>query len=80
VALLGAIKSLLEVAMQEITLNPAPMTDAELQAGIEQMLQEMRALNRQIEADRQRATSYREHQQSTMTEVRAMLSQLRSAS
>lgn len=66
--------------MQEITLNPASMTDAEMQAGIEQMLQEMRVLNSQIEADRKRATNYMEHQQETMTEVRQMLLQMRSAS
>ena len=66
--------------MQEITLNSASMTDTELQMGIEQMLQEMRALNSQIEADRQRATSYMEHQQATIAEVRQMLSQMRSGS
>lgn len=44
------------------------------------MLREMRVLNSQIEADRQRAASYMEHQQATMTEVRQMLSQMRSGS
>jgi len=66
--------------MQETTLNPALMSEGELQTGIERMLQEMHTLNQQIEIDRERAASYREHQQATMTEVRALLSQLRGAS
>lgn len=66
--------------MQETTLDSTPLTDEQIQSEIEKMLGEMRALNGQIQADRERALHYSQHQQQTMLEVREILAQLRSAS